>query len=272
MNNSQLQKLAQVISEAQTDKTAFRCCMRLGIGMLTSLGIDHVNARGFFLDFVQNKQILSTDLTAHEAQLFGVLKTWGAFEALPREMSMRAVIVGEQISPFLEDGPTFDLGCGSGQIGGLINSSRTPVTMADVVDWRRKEARALPFLQVKDFVIPAADNEFNQTTILTVLHHADDPVRLLAEAVRVTEKRLVIIESVVNSPLEGLVGAWVDWFYNNVIHHQPEGRIHVPLNFKSTQGWVDLLERLVGKPPKVVELGYDQDLNPERHVLFVADK
>ena len=45
--------------------------------------------------------------------------------------------------------------------------------------------------------IPLQDKEVDTTILYTVLHHADDPEYLLAEATRVTKKRLIIMEGYV---------------------------------------------------------------------------
>ena len=70
-------------------------------------------------------------------------------------------------------------------------------------------------------------------------------------------------------------GAWIDWFYNHVIHYAPDidKKINVPCNFMPATGWGQLVWKLTGLRPSVsTNLGIYQYLNPENHHLFVYDK
>jgi hypothetical protein len=61
---------------------------------------------------------------------------------------------------------------------------------------------------------------------------------------------------------------FVDWLYNRVFH---DG-VSVPYNYNTPQGWKRLLEDMGWCVKEIVDLGMDQPIVPEHHVLFVLDK
>lgn len=87
-----------------------------------------------------------------------------------------------------------DLGCGEGYLGEWIRQDRqAEVSLADVVDFNRTQ---MPFLRYDGHRLPFPDDAFDVTVLSFVLHHCENQTQVFHEAVRVTRKRILIIESV----------------------------------------------------------------------------
>jgi hypothetical protein len=100
----------------------------------------------------------------------------------------------------------------------------------------------------------------------------------------VAAKRIIIIESVIgihhafeNAKYELLAlsdekqiayAAFVDWFYNRVLHDD----IPVPYNFTTPDKWQATFVNSGMRLLKTVHLGQDIEIGPEYHVLFVLEK
>jgi SAM-dependent methyltransferase len=102
-----------------------------------------------------------------------------------------------QIGPFLTPGArVLDLGSGPGTVARLLLRRGLRPECVDVVDqsWfpearpRLYDGRSLPH----------PDGSFEQVLLLTVLHHCEDPERVLAEAGRVG-RRVLVIEDIYRS-------------------------------------------------------------------------
>ena len=110
--------------------------------------------------------------------------------------------------------------------------------------------------------------QFDSSMLLMVLHHADSPLRLLEEAIRVTKNNIYIIESVYFNKEHRQLDAILDWQYNRVF---VDG-INCPYNFQTPSGWDETFANYPVKLEKTVDLGIDLPLVPEYHWLFVLSK
>jgi hypothetical protein len=105
--------------------------------------------------------------------------------------------------------------------------------------------------------------------LLTVLHHSDDPIQVMSEALRLANQSVIIIESVYFNELHKQVNKFFDWFYNRVLNNP---QINVPFNFLTPNAWPILFEQLGGKVTHMKHLGIDEPLVPEWHTLYVVNK
>ena len=277
-------KLRRIVENAQGDEYVFAMIFRLAFGILTHLGLPEEFVAQF-LSRRQGEQI--ANLYEYEEKLHTDLANSGAFGKLEQRMSERALAwqgavnlhLGKKFCPGYS---LLDLGGGSGELAlriqgelhhlAKIHQAETPaptVTIADTLDWRKVD---LPFVQVTDNHVDQPDRAYNVVMGITTLHHTNDVPALVLEAFRLAKNYVIFIESVTESPFMFAYGAWIDWFYNHVIHYSgdPNKKINVPCHFMPVTGWEQLIWRLTGLTPTVSQsLGVFQFLNPESHHLFV---
>ncbi len=262
--------LRQIVESAQCDPNSFSMIRRHANGILTCLGMNFNQADKWLIVNVKNKKI--GDIFEAEEKLHKSLNSFAIYKNLDIKMKERAKELFNKIQPHLLKSRTLDLGGGSGEVAKLMHEYGCKVSIADVINWSKVK---IPFIQVKNNKVNAKDGEFDQVVLLTVFHHSDDVVDLVKEAFRVAKKRVIFIESVTENELGFAYGAWIDWFYNRIIHYSTnkEKKINVPCNFLSSKGWEALILKYIGLKPKVSSnFGIFQFLNPENHHLFVYDK
>jgi 2-polyprenyl-3-methyl-5-hydroxy-6-metoxy-1,4-benzoquinol methylase len=182
-----------------------------------------------------------------------------AFKRANRSFELvKDYIVGEKI---------LDLGAGDGLLALEIKKQlKKEVVLVDIVDYNYTD---LPLILYNpEEKIPLADGEVDTTILYTVLHHASNPEHLLEEAMRITKKRLVIIEGYIEEDDIRMTNSFFDWFYNRVIGDED---INVPLNFLKVKGWEKMLKSRGFDMIESIYLGINEPIVPEHQILFVAD-
>jgi len=191
---------------------------------------------------------------------------------LDDRMAERAAQIVAQVGPYLVGARIADVGCGDGLVGDAF-AKDYEVVLTDVVGYVDPRVTSPLTLYAGSGPLPIK-TPVDSALLLTVLHHAEDPVALFEETARITAKRIIIIESVVPSAKastfesEFELAAFFDWFYNRILHMG----VPVPYNYNSTEGWTGLFRDAGWTMSEVVDLGRDQKLVPEHHMLFVLDR
>jgi ubiquinone/menaquinone biosynthesis C-methylase UbiE len=113
--------------------------------------------------------------------------------------------------------------------------------------------------------LPFKAGEFDSVLIAYVLHHCDDPVGVLREAMRVCRGNIIIFEDTKMSPFEEAV----DTFVNKINHED----INTPRNFRTEAGWLKIFKRL-GLKVAYMERGVEKEwFYPfVEHTMFVVRK
>ncbi len=248
-------------------------------------------------------RLLSTALELTE-KVDTSLKKLSMFSAAERKiggsLSERADLIIEQINPFLNGKNVLDYGCGDGLIGLRLHRNGYSVVNLDVRMVTRLSDMALydgiPFILYGDgHNLPESIGKFDNVLLLTVLHHTDNPVRNLENAIKATRKggRLIVIESVygvtpedkepqphekeylsLSPEQQRKVNIFFDHFYNRIIHYSDDvlKKVNVPYNFNTPAAWKDIFERHGLKQEQLVHLGIDQPTVPEYHTLHILRK
>jgi SAM-dependent methyltransferase len=161
------------------------------------------------------------------------------------------------------------------------------VALADVYMHNHIQEIGLPFYPITADGTIAASKQYDTTLLLTVLHHADDPIKTLQEAKRLTKEdgRIIIIESVygitdqtpfgkLSVEKQRLTNIFFDHFYNRVVHYSKnkEHKVNVPFNFSTAEGWRRIFESQGLEQIAYEALGIDQPIVPEYHTLHVLRK
>ncbi len=198
-------------------------------------------------------------------------------------LDLRAHHVAKQIRPFLIGESLLDVGTGDGMVAWNVRSHFPRHFLVDVVNYLDSRVQ-LPFERYEEGApIPCDDSSFDTTILTNVLHHSLDPMRLLRESVRVTRRRLIIIESVyADADRQGekdipfclppgqqfIYTSFFDWFYNRVLHSD----VPAPFNFLPPQRWDRLFREFELNVEHRQDLGIDVEIVPIHHFLYVLDK
>lgn len=231
----------------------------------------------------------------YEADAHKLLDGAGVAKKFPLLLSGRSEGVYAQIKPFLLPGTVLDFGCGDGKVGELCKKAGHKVVLSDIYTHPHIKETGIEFRAFRQGEnTPAADGEFDNTLVLTVFHHSDDPLKTIAEVRRVTKGggRVIVIESVYGVDGNGLTGKakkdskefaglsaeqqknsniFFDHFYNRIIHYttNPANKVNVPFNFNTPQSWKKFFEQNGMDEEKMVPLGLDQSTVPEYHTLHI---
>ena len=128
--------------------------------------------------------------------------------------SDRAVKLAQFLSPLIENGTSvLDVGCGYGLVSRRLCDLRPDINLAGIDIVIRDDCliSASPY-NGSDFPFP--DNAFDYVQFVDVLHHTDDPMILLQEAVRVARKGIILKDHQVTGFLAWQTLWFLDWAGN----------------------------------------------------------
>ena len=183
-------------------------------------------------------------------------------------VTSRAEKISDELNPYIIGDSVLDLGAGNGLIGEMLSKRHNKdVTLIDVIDYSLCDLPMLLF-QEGD-TIPLDDNSIDTCVIYLVLHHSDQPEKLLQEATRVARKRVILMEGYVDDDETFVVNGLLDWFLNRVVQGVD---INLPLNYRKIDDWKNIFKSLNLTCVKTDVVGIDEPIAPESHVLFILDK
>ena len=139
--------------------------------------------------------------------------------------------------PWVRGPRLLDLGAGEGWVAEALRS-RAPVWVC-AVDVGPFGLAAEPYVVYDGARLPFGDGAFDTTLLSLALHHAETPEIVLDEAVRVTRRRLLVVESVYRDRLERF---WLDVLDGRLNRYRHGGRMNVPLAFRRPEEWRALFE------------------------------
>ncbi len=130
-----------------------------------------------------------------------------------------------------------DVGCGDGLLAHFIMQKRPDIEMRGIDVLVRKHTY-IPIDGFDGKVIPYGDAIFDVVMFVDVLHHAEDPMILLREAVRVVRKAIVVKDHTLNGLFAGRTLQFMDRV-GNKRHGVP-----LPYNYWPRQRWFEAFEAL----------------------------
>ncbi|MDO6603726.1 class I SAM-dependent methyltransferase [Arenibacter palladensis] len=143
----------------------------------------------------------------------------------------RIDVLSNQIAAQIPDNiRVLDIGCGDGTISKLILDQKKNITI-EGIDVFSRESCAIPFKIFDGKTIPHANNEFDATLFVDVLHHTKNIKELIIEASRVSSKYIIIKDHHYNNALDFGILKFMDWIGN-----APHG-VKVIYNFKNLDFW-----------------------------------
>lgn len=171
------------------------------------------------------------------------------------------------VAPWLQGRRILDLGAGEGYVAAVLRQRQQVwICSVDVGPFRRVDG---PYVTYDGSRLPFRDAAFDTTLLLLTLHHCAEPETVLDEAVRVTQQRLIVLESVYRNGWERL---WLDLLDGKLNRYRHHGQMPVAVGFRRPQEWEQCF---ASRRLKVVErrwLGSWWERLVHHPVLFVLEK
>jgi SAM-dependent methyltransferase len=118
-----------------------------------------------------------------------------------------------RVVPFLEPADrVLDVGCGYGELGKIL-AEAADVRLEGLERAPRPDA-LVPVTAYDGGRIPFPDHSFDVVILADVLHHEEEPERLLAECIRVARRLLVIKDHKADTRFQHLRVSFMDWAAN----------------------------------------------------------
>ncbi len=229
--------------------------------------------------------------SVHDILIGTTFQTGGTNRLRPRQktimaaiasgLSHRAEIIYRQITPFLPRRQTkhqgiLDYGAGDCRVAAMIAArDNLRVDACDVADYPGR-AKHVPFTLITPQHALLPPDKYTTAIVTNVLHHADDNESVIARLTKLVSRRLIVIETVPVGKTKAALQAdaertfFFDWLYNSGMH--PGANIPVPGTYETVAGWKTRFAEHGWNAVHVKNLGRDQPLIPDAHVLYVFDK
>jgi len=130
-----------------------------------------------------------------------------------------------------------DIGTGNGRLARAILELRPDVSISGM-DIRASTSTVMDVETFDGAAIPKADGSWDVCMASDVLHHSENPERLLREMVRVSRQYVLLKDHIADSKSAWRVLALMDWV-GNIGYGTP-----VPFHFFSTNEWKRLYESM----------------------------
>ena len=159
-------------------------------------------------------------------------------------VSRRVRVLASHVATLLpSNAKVLDVGCGDGTIDLLI-TQQSPGTTIEGIDVLVRPTAKIPVRAFDGIRIPYPDATFDAVMFVDVLHHVDDPLLLLQEAIRVG-RSVVIKDHFRQGFLAGVTLRFMDWVGN--AHHG----VALPYNYWSKAEWDAAFDAVGLKPVEI---------------------
>jgi len=136
-----------------------------------------------------------------------------------------------------QNAQVLDVGCGDGLIAYLLMQKRLDLRIRGI-DVLGRGQTYIPIEGFDGRVIPCVDKGLDVVMFVDVLHHTENPVILLREAMRVARKAIVIKDHTCNGLFAGPTLRFMDWVGN------ARYGISLPYNYWPQQKWLEAFDML----------------------------
>lgn len=177
-----------------------------------------------------------------------------------------AGLTTKKLLPHIKEGESvLDIGCGLGyQAQDIQRKKGVRVTGIDVVDYTDSDFDCQLFDGRR---IPFDDKSFDVSYFAYVLHHAAEPMKLLADSIRVTKKRILILEDTPSNFFDRALDAYHGWSFNKFY------KLKHKAVFRTRNQWKQIFDQFHVKEVHTFPLGrFDREpYFPISRTLFVLD-
>ncbi len=140
------------------------------------------------------------------------------------------------LAPFVVGRRLLDLGGGEGYVAAALRNGGRFACSVDVGPFRRTSG---PYVIYDGVRLPIGDAAFDTTLISLALHHCEKSEAVLDEALRVTRRRVLVVESIYRNRFDRFCLNLLDGRLNRRRHG---GRMNVPLAFRRAEEWQALFD------------------------------
>jgi ubiquinone/menaquinone biosynthesis C-methylase UbiE len=154
-----------------------------------------------------------------------------------RFQKTRARKICRLLGKFVGDGDSvLDLGMGNGLVAEQLRQGNDiNVLGLDIEDHNITD---IPLVINGPKHLPFKSNQFDVVLIISVLHHANNSVRLLTEAKRICKRNIIILEDVYSSEAERIFIMFTDVISNWV------SSMNMPFNFHREGEWLSIFRKI----------------------------
>ncbi len=152
--------------------------------------------------------------------------------------TQRLEALSEHVGALLPEGAkVLDVGCGDGVLDERLQQRRQDVEIHGIDILVRPQAR-IPVTSFDGRTIPHPEGSFDAVLLVDVLHHCEDPEAMLADAIRVARRCVVLKDHTLHGPLSCALLRFMDDVGNLRFG------VALPHNYWSEARWRETFERL----------------------------
>ena len=170
-----------------------------------------------------------------------------------------------QIAPHLKGGLILDLGAGEGYVARVLRRGERRFLLIDVGPFFRVK---IPGAVYDGLDLPLLDRSVDTVLLSLALHHAEDPDRVIAEALRVARERVVVTESTYRWGWERRLLEIADRWANRTRGMTGSESGNETLRFRTVRDW----EAAFRDEGAVVLRSGRLNIVGHRHHLFVVER
>ncbi|HZU85182.1 MAG TPA: class I SAM-dependent methyltransferase [Polyangiaceae bacterium] len=137
-------------------------------------------------------------------------------------------------------GSLLDVGCGDGTNTRRL-ADASGATRVVGVEVQPREHTQVPIEPYDGRNLPFPDRSFDAVSLVDVLHHCEDPQRVLDEAVRVARTMVVVKDHFAFGPVTRKLLYWMDIVGN------AKARVPTPGTYFALRDWVRMVDRAHGR-------------------------
>lgn len=196
-----------------------------------------------------------------------------AFEKMEKSRADR--IYSEIVDLIPAQGKVVDYGCGNALVAQLlVENNKTDVTGCDVVAYNKNDVH-IPILKIEEYKVDVADSSFETGYANSVLHHDENPEKVISEISRIVSSRFILIEDTLLGSDDADIEFHSkrlfinDYFYNRLL---TDSDISVPARYMQSQDWISLFSAHGWKLVKQDQLGWSKILPGVFRERFVFER
>jgi SAM-dependent methyltransferase len=155
---------------------------------------------------------------------------------MENEYMKRARQISRRIAPYInKKDKIIDIGTGTGFVAqSIVEKKKNKITCVDVR--LNPMCKTFPVTIYDGKKLPFPNGSFDTALLIAVLHHCEHPLQVLDEAIRVSSRRIIIMEDLFESGIEKLLTLLED----SIVNWEFKGHPH---SNKSENSWLALFRK-----------------------------